>query len=163
MLGGMCPQCFAPILERRITKDLRQKLTKADQVVVVVNDGSAQGVVLEYLLRKMLEDSRREIIIASAVGSVDFSKADKVFLSTTLEEFVSGALKSIFTTGSLDGAQGKTVELLRETSEEELVFLASFRKRAYRAGVSHKFMPLEDLEKKYPNSKANLAKSLSAN
>lgn len=155
----LCEVCFSRSVKKKITRGFRGKLTKTDKTLLLINDGSAPGILLEKFAKEILVHTNHRIDIGKKLKSEYLLKYDKIFLPTILEEFLNNSLNSIFS-GSIKINPDKLVCPLSMVSLEDVEFLANRMQIEFKPKKVRVLNAIDYIDKKYPGSKETLAKGL---
>jgi hypothetical protein len=151
----LCAFCVSRRVEKKISRAFRNVLSKDDKRLLVINDGTAAGMVLEYMVKAVLKHTHHEIMVRKEVGE----PADKVFVPVTRDFMLKHALTSVFSKGELP-ARDEVVLLLEGISTKECEILATAKNLTFKPAEDGSFSPLEKLENVIPGTKNALAKSI---
>jgi len=152
--GDLCTGCFLIVLEKRMMKQLRNILEPKDQEILVVNDGSAAGSILQYVLQKVFKNTKRNIVIKSASEK----GYDRVFFPLTQDHFLGENLEMLFRRGNIPKKGGECI--LRSFSMADLEYFAQLKHLEFTPAKISARPALDTLEEKYPGSKNAMVKSL---
>ena len=149
----LCERCFARRVHKRITRAMRSTLSDSDKTVGVVNAGCA-GAVLEHVVRDVLKNSNRTIVVSN-----DLSE-DKVFLPDTVDVVLYKHLESIAGSGTPFKYPDNVITPLARVSKNHCALLAKHWGIACQVEPVKSFPGLDEIESKYPGTLATLSKAL---
>lgn len=152
----LCTGCYARRVHKRITKALRGTLEDSDSNVFILHDDTAPAVVLEKVVRTVLENSSRVII----VGQVVPEDVDRVLVPDTVDIVLARALESIAKTGANVSYPKVERRPLARLTVEDCELLATRLGLTFTRRDSLNFPGLDVIEKSNPGIRATLAKAL---
>lgn len=147
---GLCKSCFCEVIGKRIRKDLRnqQLIKKHDRLLV--KDGLCKQII-------------REILGGLPVEYVEQAPYDKEILFWTMEDELEQFLDRLFTGKRLDplGHFRSQIKLFLHVRDKELEVFAQAKHLNYTTPSRTRLAALVgDMEKKYPEVKFSLLKSI---
>ena len=153
---ALCARCFSRRVQKRIKAALRGTLDEKDVVVFLqVADRRAEAVVLEHVMRSVLGASHRQIVVGATRPSVPH----RLVLPDTVDDVLVRALDHVARTGSAPADAGAIMPLSR-ISRGECELVASDLGLEFEVMRSNSFPGIDQIEEKYPGTKATLAKAL---
>lgn len=166
-----CESCFLKIIQKRVRKELRiNKLIKKNDKILIIDDGSAEAKLSEYLLKEIIKSLPVTITVKKLSYELGNSvkgdynkiiipwcadKEDEYFLNCIFEN------KKIKYNGHYKIKDKTYIKLLLLVLEKEVELFAkikkfNFNKKKQKTVVSE---VLDKLEEEYPEIKFSLLKS----
>ena len=160
--GKICKNCFLKTIEKRVRKEVRiNKLFSKNDRILVLDDGSENAAVTNYLLPKIIRYLKPEIEILTEHDSTKpIKKGRKVVIPWNLDDEIQDKLGQMFT--RLESKKDTRIKLLRNVSKQEVELFATLKGLKFRR--SEPINPeiglmLDKLSKEHPDIKFALLKS----
>ncbi|MBW3015393.1 hypothetical protein KY330_03160 [Candidatus Woesearchaeota archaeon] len=143
-----CNSCFCKLIERRVGKYIRaNKFFEANDSVLV------KDPLTEYVLNRILKGMPLKFVKRKIKGV-------KEVVQWTLDDEIHAFLKSFFSK-AFTLAKVKGIKLFKVVTDDELKTYAQIKKLKFEPRKKEKFFDLiTELEKKYPEIRFSLSKSL---
>ncbi|MBW2970586.1 hypothetical protein KY320_00335 [Candidatus Woesearchaeota archaeon] len=158
--GEMCSGCFARLIEQRVRKQMRTTdWFKAHDKILILDDGSVNASVSEYLLERILKDVPKELKVVKRLPK-RVSKNVKVVVPWSIDLEVEEFLHAMFEGVNLK--QEREIRLLRNVAEEEIILFAKLKKlkgKRIKATFPEIREMIAELSKTYPGARFSLLKS----
>jgi len=165
-----CESCFLKIIEKRARKEIRlKKLIRKNDNILIINDGSAEYFVSEYLLKKIIKDLPIKITTKKQkyeLGDSVSGAYNKIIVPWNADKEDEYFLKSIFENQDLKyrghyKIKSKLyIKLLLTVLQAEVEIFAKIKGLKIKARKKTNIgIMLDELEKEYPEMKFSLLKS----
>ena len=166
-----CEDCFVKIIEKRVRKELRiNKLIQKNDKILLIDDGSAEYYISNYLLPRIIKDLPVTITTTKTtfeLGKYVKGKYDKVIVPWNTDKEDEYFLNCVFENKEMPylghyKIKNKTyVKLSLPVLQSEVETFARIKKFKFKnqnkkSTVSER---VDELEKEYPEIKFSLLKS----
>ena len=165
-----CEKCFLKIIEKRVRKEIRlKKLIRKNDKILIINDGTAEFFVSEYLLKNIIKDLPVEITSSKQdykLGDIVNGDYNKLIIPWNADKEDEYFLENIFSNqkskywGHFIIKEKTYIKLLLPVLQAEVEIFAKIKglkfKTRKKTNISNM---LDKLEKEYPEVKFSLLKS----
>jgi tRNA(Ile)-lysidine synthase TilS/MesJ len=161
-IGSVCRTCFLEIIEKRVRKEFRtKKLIKKNDRILMIDNGSKEFAVGEYLLNNIIKNLPAKIEIKKSSKST--KKYDKIIIPWSLDDECEEFLNMVFNKKKQPKFSKKAIKLLMNVSDEEIGLFAKIKGFKHKKRKKSKIKQMLDLlEKRYPGYKFSLLNSTKA-
>ncbi len=165
VLNKLCEPCFLEVVEKRVRRFVRGKdLFKKNSNVLLVDDGSAEAKVGEFLFKSIFKDFPLKFEVVekqfSDISSKDIENHDRIIVPWNLDMDAENLLSSIFHKKNIPPDNNKFVKLLSSLSKEEIVEFARLKGFVFtQKSISEASKFIDLIEKKYPGTKFSIINS----
>ena len=165
-----CEKCFLKIIEKRVRKEIRlKKLIRKKDRILIINDGTAEFFVSEYLLKNIIKDLPVTITISKQdynLGDIITGNYNKIIIPWNADKEDEYFLENIFSNQKSKFAghfiiKEKTyIKLLLPALQAEVEIFVKIKGLKFKTRKKTKISDMLDkLEKEYPEVKFSLLKS----
>ncbi len=154
-LGIICSFCFEEVIEKRVRKEIKDfGWLKKDDLVVILNDGSPEAAMSEYLIKTVVKGL--PFTVEKKKDLQDIPLNAKIVLPWSAEKESNDTLLNLFN-NKLE-VNNKFLKLLQSISEEEIDAFCKIK------NLSGTRKPAKDLlakfEKRYPGTRVAFLKGI---
>ena len=159
-----CRHCFCELIEKRVRKELRTAGNlKANETIMLIDDGSKESAVGSYLLHNISKSIPLTIKSVSSIEEAEAqgSEEQRIAVCQSATMIAEDFLGELFYNTQDKKEEKKYLEVLSCVSEEEIITFANFRNLKYQSGESHHPMKevLEKIESQYSGSTFGITKA----
>lgn len=150
-LEPLCKDCFCKVIEKRIRKKIRlNKLFKKGDRILIADELSF------FLVKKIIKDLPVKLFLRKAKG-----KISKRVVKWTLDDELLVFLKNMFF--GKKAKKPKQISILDVITDNEAIMFSKLNKIKFKPSIKDKNIAnmLERLEKKYPEIRFSLSRSIS--
>lgn len=149
-LEPLCKDCFCKVIEKRIRKKIRlNKLFKKGDRILIEDELSF------FLVKKIIKDLPVKLFLRKS------NKANKKVIKWTLDDKLLVFLKNIFFGKKFK--KREQISILDVITDNEAIMFSKINKIKFKPNIKDKNIAnmLERLEKKYPEIRFSLSRSIS--
>jgi len=159
---GMCQNCFVDLVENRARKALSGKNLKKGDKILIVDDGSKEFIVGEYLFKKILEKIPLTINVKKK-DKIDLEKAQKEYTAIILPQDMDDEAETLITAmiENKPLQKEKIINVLQNVYDKEVKLYADIHKFDYLEQEKGKIQKaISKIEKSYPQVQFAIVQSI---
>lgn len=160
----LCQDCFVELIEQRTRKTLAKKGLKKGDKILIIDDGSKEFIVGEYLFRKIIEKVPLTIEIKKK-EETDIEKARQEYTAIILPRDMDDEAETLLLAmiNNIPLQKDNTINVLEKVYDEEVKIFADIKKFNYKEQEkSHIKKSLETIKQKYPQAEFALMQHIKA-
>lgn len=147
--GKFCKKCFLDMIIKRIKKDIRQLNLKKNSKIILVKETTPSFLLSKYVLENLELPIKLEI-----KKEIEIKRKNNIIYPKSMDDIAEEFFQNIIQ----NKKTRKTISILKNISDFEIKKFADFMGWKYKK--YKKNILLDKLEKKYPNIKFALLKSM---
>ncbi len=160
----LCQTCFLELIESRAKKALsKQNLKKGDKILII-DDGSKEFLVGEYLFRKLMQKVPIVIEIKKK-DAINLENAQKEYTAIILPQDMDDEAESLIDAmiNNKTLQKNKIINVLQNVYDREVKIFADIKKFKYTEQEKSKIQnALNKIEQKYPQAQFAMVQNIKA-